>query len=76
MSRTPFPGGSRRYRRVALTYTVAREHAPASWPRLSTPAAAADFARELVAAHDDDREHVWSAPGPARGLGPSGEARP
>jgi DNA repair protein RadC len=50
---------SRRYRRVAVSYTVAREHALASWPTLSTPEAAAELARELVAAHDDDREHFW-----------------
>ncbi len=51
------PGG--RYRRVAVTYTVAREQPPAAWPRLSSPEAAADFARELLASHDDDREHFW-----------------
>jgi DNA repair protein RadC len=50
---------SRRYRRVAITYTVARERATTSWPALSTPEAAAEFARELLAAHDDDREHFW-----------------
>jgi len=69
----------RRYRRVAVTYTVAREQPPAAWPRLSSPEAAAEFARELLAAHDDDREHVWSAPGSARGLAPnvgSPRARP
>jgi DNA repair protein RadC len=49
----------RRYRRVAVTYTVAREQPPAAWPRLSSPEAAAEFARELLAAHDDDREHFW-----------------
>ena len=59
MSRTPPAGGSRRYRRVAVTYTVAREHAPTSWPTLSSPEAAAEFARELLAVHDDDREHFW-----------------
>jgi DNA repair protein RadC len=58
MPRMPSPGGSRRYRR-AVTYTVAREHLPTSWPVLSTPDAAAEFARELLAAHDDDREHFW-----------------
>ena len=59
MPRRPSPGGSRRYRRVAVTYTVAREHGPASWPTLSSPEAAAAFGRELVAAHDDDRERFW-----------------
>ena len=59
MSRTPSAGGSRHYRRVAVTYTVAREHVPTSWPTLSSPEAAAEFARELLAAHDDDREHFW-----------------
>jgi DNA repair protein RadC len=59
MSRTPSPGGSRRYRRVAVTYTVAREHVPTSGPTLSSPQAAAELARELLAAHDDDREHFW-----------------
>jgi len=59
MSRTPSPGGSRRYRRVAVTYTVAREHGPATCPTLSSHEAAAEFARELVAAHDDDRERFW-----------------
>jgi hypothetical protein len=67
MPRTPSPSGSRRYRRVAVTYTVAREHVPTSGPTLSSPQAAAELARELLAAHDDDREHVWSAPGSARG---------
>jgi DNA repair protein RadC len=42
-----------------VTYTVAREHGPATWPTLSSPEEAADFARELLAAHDDDREHFW-----------------
>ena len=45
MSRTPSAGGSRRYRRVAVTYTVAREHVTTSWPTLSSPDAAAEFAR-------------------------------
>ena len=51
--------GGRRYRRVAVTYTVARQHGAATWPTLSSPEAAAQFARELVAAHDDDRERFW-----------------
>ena len=59
MSRTPSPGRSRRYQRVAVTYSVAREQVPMSWPALSSPDAAAEFARELLAAHDDDREHFW-----------------
>jgi len=59
MSRTPSPGRSRRYRRVAVTYTVAREQGPTTWPALSSPDAAAEFARELLAAQDDDREHFW-----------------
>ena len=59
MPRMPSADGSRRYRRVAVTYTVAREHVPPSWPTLSSPEAAADFARELLADHDDDREHFW-----------------
>jgi len=59
MPRRSSPGGSRRYRRVAVTYTVAREHVPASWPTLSCPEAAAAFGRELVGAHDDDRERFW-----------------
>jgi DNA repair protein RadC len=49
----------RRYHRVAVTYTVAREHGPATWPMLSSPEEAAECARELLAAHDDDREHFW-----------------
>jgi hypothetical protein len=65
----------RRYRRVAVTYTVAREHLPPSWPTLSSPEAAADFARELLADQDDDREHVWFAPGSARGLAQDGKAQ-
>jgi DNA repair protein RadC len=56
-NRSTPPGG--RYRRVAVTYTVARERLPATWPTLSSPEAAAEFARELLAAHDDDREHFW-----------------
>jgi DNA repair protein RadC len=59
MPRTPSPGGSRHYRRVAVTYTVAREHLLTSGPTLSSPEAAAELARELLAAHDDDREHFW-----------------
>src|SRR6516165_7240668 len=59
MPRIPSPGGSRRYRRVTVTYTVARERVPKSWPTLSSPEAAAAFGRELVAAHDDDRERFW-----------------
>jgi DNA repair protein RadC len=59
MSRTPSPGRSRRYQRVAVTYSVAREQVPTSWPALSSPDAVAEFARELLAAHDDDREHFW-----------------
>jgi hypothetical protein len=51
----------RRYRRVAVTYTVAREHGPATWPTLSSPEEAAEFARELLA-HDDDREHLGDFP--------------
>jgi DNA repair protein RadC len=51
--------GGRRYRRVAVTYTVAREHGATTWPTLSNPEAVAELARELVAAHDDDREHFW-----------------
>jgi DNA repair protein RadC len=43
-----------------VTYTVAREQGPTSWPALSSPDAAAEFARELLAAHDDDREHFWA----------------
>lgn len=67
MPRRPSLDGRRRYRRVTVTYTVAREHAPTSWPTLSSPEAAAQFARELLAAHDDDREHVLlgvTAPSP------------
>ena len=60
MPRMPSPGRSRRYRRVAVTYTVAREQVPTCWPALSSPDAAAEFARELMAAHDDDREHFWA----------------
>ena len=59
MPRIPSPGSSRRYRRVAVTYTVARERVPRSWPTLSSPEAAAVFARELLAEHDDDRERFW-----------------
>ena len=59
MPRISSRAGGRRYRRVAVTYTVAREHGPATGPTLSSPEAAAELARELVAAHDDDREHFW-----------------
>jgi DNA repair protein RadC len=38
---------------------VAREQIPTTWPTLSSPEAVAEFARELVAGHDDDREHFW-----------------
>jgi DNA repair protein RadC len=60
---TPLDKTSRRYWRVAVTYTVAR--VPLSWPTLSSPEAAATFARELVAAHDDDRDH-WEGDLPER----------
>jgi DNA repair protein RadC len=43
-----------------VTYTVAREHVPTSGPTLSSPQAAAELARELLAAHDDDREDFWA----------------
>jgi len=59
MPRLSARGGSHCYRRVAVTYTVAREHGPATGPTLSSPEAAAALARELLAAHDDDKEHFW-----------------
>ena len=37
MPRMPSDDGCRRYRRVAVTYTVAREHVPPSWPTLRAP---------------------------------------
>jgi DNA repair protein RadC len=58
MPRPSTSGGSRRYRRVAVTYTIAREQAQTTWPALSSPRPPPS-SRELLAAHDDDREHFW-----------------
>ena len=58
----PSPDRSRRYRRVAVTYTVAREQVPRPGLRSRAPTPAAEFARELLAAHDDDRALLGHLP--------------
>jgi DNA repair protein RadC len=48
MPRVPSPGRSRRYRRVAVTYTVAREQVSTSWPALSSLSASIVHPREVL----------------------------
>jgi len=51
---------ARRYRLKLATWTVVRECAAPSPRTLSTPAAAAELARDLLREHDDDKEHFWA----------------
>jgi DNA repair protein RadC len=52
-------GPSRRYRLQKTTWTVVREPGQPSPRLLSAPAAVAELARDLICAHDDDKEHFW-----------------
>ena len=55
---------TRRYRLKLATWTVVREPGAPSPRTLSSPTAVAELARDLLRDHDDDKEHVWSAPDP------------
>ena len=50
---------TRRYRLKLATWTVVRESGTPSPRTLSSPAAAAELARDLLRDHDDDKEHFW-----------------
>ena len=51
---------ARRYRLRLATWTVVREPgAPSPWT-LSSPAAVAELAQDLLREHDDDKEHFWA----------------
>jgi DNA repair protein RadC len=50
---------ARRYRLKLATWTVVRECGAPSPRTLSTPAAVAELARDLLREHDDDKEHFW-----------------
>jgi DNA repair protein RadC len=49
-----------RYRLKTATWTVVREPSAPSPRFLSTPAAVAELARDLLRDADDDREHFWA----------------
>jgi DNA repair protein RadC len=49
-----------RYRLKLATWTVVREHGQPSPRILSSPAAAALLAVDLLKEHDDDKEHFWA----------------
>jgi DNA repair protein RadC len=51
---------SKRYRLKLATWTVVREPGQASPRVLSSPAAAALFAQDLLRDADDDKEHFWA----------------
>lgn len=51
---------ARRYRLKLATWTVVRECGTPSPRTLSTPAAVAELARDLLREHDDDKEHFWA----------------
>jgi DNA repair protein RadC len=50
---------SKRYRLKLATWMVVREVGQPSPRIFKDPDAASRFAQELVAAHDDDKEHFW-----------------
>ena len=50
---------AKRYRLKLATWTVVREPGQPSPRRLSDPEAVAALARDLVRAHDDEKEHFW-----------------
>src|SRR5256885_11519103 len=69
---------TRRYRLKLATWTVVREPGAPSHRTLSSPTAVAELARDLLRDHDDDKEHVWSAPDPqarCRAMGGHSTAR-
>ena len=51
---------TRRYRLKLATWTVVREPGAPSPRTLSSPAAVAELARDLLREHDDDKEHFWA----------------
>ena len=51
---------ARRYRLRLATWTVVREPGAPSPRTLSSPAAVAELARDLLREHDDDKEHFWA----------------
>jgi len=51
---------ARRYRLKLATWTVVRECGAPSPRTLSTPAAVAELACDLLREHDDDKEHFWA----------------
>src|SRR5206468_1514929 len=51
---------TRRYRLKLATWTVVRECGAPSPRTLSTPAAVAELAQDLLREHDDDKEHFWA----------------
>jgi DNA repair protein RadC len=51
---------TRRYRLKLATWTVVRETGALSPRVLSSPAAVADLARDLLRDYDDDKEHFWA----------------
>jgi DNA repair protein RadC len=51
---------TRRYRLKLATWTVVRESGGLSPRALSSPAAVAELARDLLREHDDDKEHFWT----------------
>ena len=51
---------ARRYRLRLATWTVVRECGAPSPRTLSTPAAVAELAQDLLREHDDDKEHFWA----------------
>jgi len=51
---------ARRYRLKLATWTVVRECGAPSPRTLSTPAAVAELAQDLLREHDDDKEHFWA----------------
>jgi DNA repair protein RadC len=51
---------TRRYHLKLATWTVVRESGGHSPRTLSSPAAVAELARDLLREHDDDKEHFWA----------------
>jgi len=51
---------TRRYHLKLATWTVVRESGGLSPRTLSSPAAVAELARDLLREHDDDKEHFWA----------------
>jgi DNA repair protein RadC len=51
---------TRRYHLKLATWTVVRESGGHSPRVLSSPAAVAELARDLLREHDDDKEHFWA----------------